>query len=87
MKVYKFVHVQMNEFPEGNVKQHSHDESKTNRTDGSKASVVRFVFESSWRPILQNHFMTFICTCSAVFRRQHLIKLSSFLYTRQEISV
>ena len=41
MKVYKFVHVQMNEFPEGNVKQHSHDESKTNRTDGSKASVVR----------------------------------------------
>ena len=41
MKVYKFVHVQMNEFPEGNVKQHSHDESKTNRTDGSKSSVVR----------------------------------------------
>ncbi len=41
MKVYKFVHVQMNEFPEGNVKQHSHDDSKTNRTDGSKASVVR----------------------------------------------
>ena len=29
MKVYKFVHVQMNEFPEGNVKQHSHDDSKT----------------------------------------------------------
>ncbi len=26
MKVYKFVHVQMNEFPEGHVKQHSHDE-------------------------------------------------------------
>ena len=26
MKVYKFVHVQMNEFPEGKVKQHSHDE-------------------------------------------------------------
>ena len=26
MKVYKFVHVQMNQFPEGNVKQHSHDE-------------------------------------------------------------
>lgn len=26
MKVYKFVHVQMNKFPEGNVKQHSHDE-------------------------------------------------------------
>ena len=26
MKVYKFVHVQMNEFPEENVKQHSHDE-------------------------------------------------------------
>ena len=41
MKVYKFVHVQMNEFPEGNVKQHSHDEFENNRTDGSKASVVR----------------------------------------------
>ena len=87
MKVYKFVHVQMNEFPEGNVKQHRHDEFENKSSCRPQGFRCEIVFESSWRPISQNHFMTFICTCSAVFRRQHLIKLPSFLYTRQEISV
>ena len=43
MKVYKFVHVQMNEFPEGNVKQHSHEEfeNKSNlRKQGYRREIV-----------------------------------------------
>ena len=36
MKVYKFVHVQMNEFPEGHVKQHSHDELGEGRLTGER---------------------------------------------------
>ena len=57
MKVYKFVHVQMNEFPEGNVKQHSHDEFENNLTTEALLPSVRFVFESLWRSVFQNYFI------------------------------